>query len=90
MKRDQPNLRAPDVSAGRRRFLQTGAALAGGLLLEIHATGIGIRSARAASITDSTAGNFAPNAWVRITPDNQVLLVVHKFDSGTGVRTHSA
>jgi isoquinoline 1-oxidoreductase beta subunit len=86
MKRDQPNLHAPDVSAGRRRFLQTGAALAGGLLLEIHATGIGIRSARAASITDSTAGNFAPNAWVRITPDNQVLLVVHKFDSGTGVK----
>jgi len=57
MKRDQPNLHAPDVSAGRRRFLQTGAALAGGLLLEIHATGIGIRSARAASITDSTAGS---------------------------------
>ncbi|SAK49916.1 xanthine dehydrogenase family protein molybdopterin-binding subunit [Caballeronia ptereochthonis] len=86
MKRDQPNLHAQPVFSGRRRFLQTGAALAGGLLLEIHAGGIGIRSAQAAPVTDSTAGNFAPNAWVRITPDNRVLLVVHKFDSGTGVK----
>lgn len=86
MKRDEAIISAQRVSAGRRRFLQTGAALAGGLLLEIHAGGVSIRSAHAAPVTDSTAGNFAPNAWVRITPDNQVLLVVHKFDSGTGVK----
>lgn len=71
---------------GRRRFLQAGVALAGGLLLEIGSGGQRIRNAAAASITDSAAGNFAPNAWVRITPDNRVLLVVHKYDSGTGVK----
>ncbi|EHP37418.1 isoquinoline 1-oxidoreductase, beta subunit, partial [Cupriavidus basilensis OR16] len=71
---------------GRRRFLQAGAALAGGLLLEIGSGGQLIRNAAAAPITDSAAGNFAPNAWVRITPDNRVLLVVHKYDSGTGVK----
>ncbi|WP_179404708.1 xanthine dehydrogenase family protein molybdopterin-binding subunit [Burkholderia guangdongensis] len=84
MKRDDTLTVTAPASGGRRRFLQTGAALAGGLLLELG--GAGIRSAHAAPITDSTAGRFAPNAWVRIAPDNQVLLVVHKFDSGTGVK----
>ena len=72
---------SPDSTA-RRRFLQTGAALFGGMLLEIHANGIGIVRADAAP----AARDFAPNAWVRIAPDGEIWLVSHKFDSGTGVK----
>ncbi|WP_322061082.1 xanthine dehydrogenase family protein molybdopterin-binding subunit [Paraburkholderia sp. J63] len=84
MKRHAPLTEAAPTSSGRRRFLQTSATLAGGLLLEIG--GAGIRTALAAPIGDSTAGRFAPNAWVRIAPDGQIFLVCHKFDSGTGVK----
>ncbi|MFX1765033.1 molybdopterin-dependent oxidoreductase [Paraburkholderia sp. A1RI-2L] len=90
MKRNdhQHEREAAPTSGSRRRFLQTSAALAGGLLLEIG--GAGIQVARATPVGDSTAGrvasNFAPNAWVRIAPDNQIFLVCHKFDSGTGVK----
>lgn len=45
MKRHAPMVEATPTSSGRRRFLQTSAALAGGLLLEIG--GAGIRTARA-------------------------------------------
>ncbi|MCY0857988.1 molybdopterin cofactor-binding domain-containing protein [Cupriavidus sp. D39] len=86
MTRDLDLIDATPANGGRRRFLQAGAALAGGLLLEIGSAGQFIRNAGAAPITDSAAGNFAPNAWVRVTPDNRVLLVVHKYDSGTGVK----
>ena len=71
----------PDSTA-RRRFLQTGAALFGGMLLELHANGIGIVRADAAP----PARDFTPNAWVRIAPDGEIWLVSHKFDSGTGVK----
>ncbi|MDR3097237.1 MAG: molybdopterin-dependent oxidoreductase [Paraburkholderia sp.] len=84
MKPNQPMAETAPASSGRRRFLQTGAALTGGLLLEIG--GAGIRIAQAAPIGDSTAGRFAPNAWVRLAPDGQIFLVCHKFDSGTGVK----
>lgn len=86
MTRELNLIDATPANGGRRRFLQAGAALAGGLLLEIGSGGQFIRNAAAAPITDSAAGNFAPNAWVRVTPDNRVLLVVHKYDSGTGVK----
>lgn len=74
----------------RRDFLKSGAALAGGLMLELSASGV--RAAGAAAAVPSASGAaadgtvFAPNAWVRITPQGEVLLVVHKFDSGTGVK----
>lgn len=67
---------------GRRRFLQGGAALTAGLLLELSPGG---RVALASAGTDVSAV-FTPNAWVQVTPDNVVRLVVHKFDSGTGVK----
>lgn len=74
------------ATPSRRRFLQGSMIIAGGLLLEIHGNGIAVSSAQAAPVTDSAASQFAPNAWVRITPENQILLVVHKYDSGTGVK----
>ena len=74
----------------RRDFLRRGAALAGGLMLELSASGVRAAGAAAAgtSASGATADGtvFAPNAWVRITPQGEVLLVVHKFDSGTGVK----
>lgn len=81
----------PMAQRSRRRFLQRSAALSAGLLLELSVDGR-VAARASAPVSDTgmplpeTVGEFVPNAWVRITPDNRVLLVVHKFDSGTGVK----
>ncbi|CAJ0815386.1 xanthine dehydrogenase family protein molybdopterin-binding subunit [Ralstonia flaminis] len=72
-----PMLDAPS----RRRFLQQSALLTAGL-----AVGFRLPDALAAS-KDAAAGEFEPNAWVRVLPDNTVKIVVHKHDSGTGTQT---
>ncbi|MDS0856965.1 molybdopterin-dependent oxidoreductase [Burkholderia pseudomultivorans] len=72
----------------RRRFLKQGSALlAAGIA-------IGFRMPEAAGAgrpvsgdPQPSAGEFEPNAWVRVLPDNTIKLVVHKHDSGTGTRT---
>ncbi|WP_434664819.1 molybdopterin-dependent oxidoreductase [Paraburkholderia sp. A3BS-1L] len=77
--------------AARRRFLKQGSALlAAGL-----AVGFVLPEAHAAAAAEPTIsgdphpqrGEFEPNAWVRVLPDDTIKLVVHKHDSGTGTRT---
>ncbi|CAM2170953.1 isoquinoline 1-oxidoreductase subunit beta [Paraburkholderia sacchari] len=77
--------------ASRRRFLKQGSALlAAGL-----AVGFVLPEANAATAAESASsgdphpqhGEFEPNAWVRVLPDDTIKLVVHKHDSGTGTRT---
>lgn len=65
----------------RRRFLQQSALLTAGL-----AVGFRLPDALAAG-KDGAAGEFEPNAWVRVLADNTVKIVVHKHDSGTGTQT---
>ncbi|KAK49169.1 aldehyde oxidase [Caballeronia jiangsuensis] len=70
--------------AARRRFMQQGSALlASGLA-------IGFRLPEASAKSGDPHprdGEFEPNAWVRVLPDDTIKLVVHKHDSGTGTRT---
>ncbi|ANH76772.1 tat (twin-arginine translocation) pathway signal sequence domain protein [Ralstonia insidiosa] len=76
----EPLAPMPDAPS-RRRFLQQSALLTAGL-----AVGFRLPDALAAG-KDATAGEFEPNAWVRVLADNTVKIVVHKHDSGTGTQT---
>ncbi len=60
----------------RRDFLRISAVSAGALVL-------GVRFGRSAD----AAGEFRPNAWVRIDPSGKVTLTVDKSEMGQGVRT---
>src|SRR5262245_49563664 len=74
--------RSPSANGlSRRRFLQAGAAVGGGLMLSLSlpfATG----AAEAAE-----ADGFAPNAFVRIDSDGQVVLTMPYVEMGQGTYT---
>lgn len=61
----------------RREFLQSGAALSIGFTLPL--------SGRAAAT--STSNTFAPNAWLRLTPDNKITVICGSAEMGQGVLT---
>jgi len=75
--------RAPG-SASRRAFLQSTALAGGGLLLGWA------RPVRAAEFRVAAAQGSAEvplTAWVRVTPDNQVTLIVSQAEIGQGIST---
>jgi isoquinoline 1-oxidoreductase beta subunit len=63
----------------RRRFLQGSAAAGVGLLI-----GFDLRPERVAA---QTGGTFAPNAFLRITPDNTVTIIAKHIEFGQGTYT---
>ncbi|MCU7373732.1 xanthine dehydrogenase family protein molybdopterin-binding subunit [Paucibacter sp. O1-1] len=63
------------TSTNRREFLQSGAALSLGFALPLH-------GARA-----QASNTFAPNAWLRITPDNRITVICGSAEMGQGVLT---
>ncbi len=68
----------------RRDFLKTTAWAGAGLVIGFH---LGPSSA-AASAVDQEKKTVNPfNAWVRITPDNQVTLILGKSEMGQGIMT---
>ncbi len=69
--------------ASRRGFLKAGAGAAGGLVLGFMLPGGG-RLARAAEAKPVV---YAPNAFVRVAPDNTVTVVVNRLEFGQGVHT---
>ncbi|MFT4063691.1 molybdopterin cofactor-binding domain-containing protein [Paraburkholderia sp.] len=74
--------------AARRRFVKQGAELlAWGLAIGFQLPEAGAASANASGDPKPQPGEFEPNAWVRVLPDDTIKLVVHKHDSGTGTRT---
>jgi isoquinoline 1-oxidoreductase beta subunit len=70
----------PTTNLTRRDFLKTASAGTAGLLLAFHVA----PSARAAS---AAAGDFAPNAFIAISPEGEITLVVARSEMGQGVRT---
>ena len=64
----------------RREFLETTGAAGAGLVIGFHLPPGGRFAAAAAA-------PFAPNAWLRISPDNSVLIVVDRSEMGQGVTT---
>ncbi len=68
----------------RRKFLQT-SLVGAGLTIAVSVTPFGHRLF-AASGKEKTAP-FAPSAWLRITPGNDVIIFVNKSEMGQGVHT---
>jgi isoquinoline 1-oxidoreductase subunit beta len=70
-----------DTKIGRREFLKTGAALGGGLVIACYVPLLD-REAFA-----KTAAEFAPNAFLRISGDGTVTVLVNKSEMGQGIYT---
>jgi isoquinoline 1-oxidoreductase subunit beta len=68
--------------ASRRSFLRGSAAIAGGLVIGTYVE-FGLRTALAATPQDPPA----PNAFIRIGPDNTVTVLIKHLDKGQGVTT---
>jgi isoquinoline 1-oxidoreductase beta subunit len=67
----------------RREFLKTGAAGGAALVIGFH-----LPSSAFAAAEDQEKKPVNPfNAWVRVTPDNQVTLILGKSEMGQGIMT---
>lgn len=75
--------------AGRRHFLKVSALVGGGLAVGVYLPGCDRRPSEPPrpKAGAPAAQRFAPNAWVRITPDDMVTIVVDKSEMGQGVMT---
>jgi len=69
----------------RRTFLQTGAAVGGGLLLGFTLPPLSPLSPLPPRVQND--GPFAPNAFIRIDRDGRVTLMMHKVEMGQGTYT---
>lgn len=70
----------------RRDFLKTGAALTGGLIIGFCLPFNG-RISEAAARIPAASKTFIPNAFLRITPDDTVTVIIGKSEMGQGVFT---
>jgi isoquinoline 1-oxidoreductase beta subunit len=70
------------MNADRRTFLKAGLAAGGGMVL-----GFFLPAAARPALADNAPAVFAPNAWIRIAPDELITLVVAKSEMGQGVYT---
>ena len=66
----------------RRGFLKAGAAATGGLVLGFFLPG----SNRFAQAADPKTV-YAPNAFLRVAPDNTITVIVNRLEFGQGVQT---
>jgi isoquinoline 1-oxidoreductase beta subunit len=74
---------ATQLSVDRRTFLKTGAAGGAALLIGFH---LPARASDPAEEQEKPPINPL-NAWVRITPDNHVTLILAKSEMGQGIMT---
>jgi isoquinoline 1-oxidoreductase subunit beta len=73
-----PSASASPLPASRRTFLKVGAVAGAALVVEFRFLPRGAKAA---------ADGFAPNAFVRITPDNTVTIVAKHLEMGQGAHT---
>src|SRR5689334_13662322 len=76
---DRPDRSHAANGLSRRGFLQAGATAYGGLMLSL--------SLPFAGVADETAETFAPNAFIRIGPDGQIILIMPYVEMGQGTYT---
>lgn len=71
----------------RRQMLTVAAATGGGLLVAFYLAPRWLGGPERSSMPAPPAGEFAPNAWLRIAPDNTVTIMVDRSEMGQGVMT---
>src|SRR5260370_33499624 len=76
-----PLATAPATRPTRRRFLQGAATATAGLTIGFYWAGNNSRAAAAASDV------LAPNAFVRVAPDNTVTVIIKHVEMGQGTYT---
>ena len=76
-------VRPAEGGLSRRSFIKAGAVAGGGLVLGFFMPAAG-KFARAA---DAPKPTYAPNAFLRIAPDNTVTVMVNRLEFGQGVHT---
>jgi isoquinoline 1-oxidoreductase beta subunit len=69
---------------GRRDLLRVSAAIGGGLLVSFRIPGL---AGAAPTAGRGAAHDLEPNAFVRITHDGRVIVIVNKSEMGQGVST---
>jgi isoquinoline 1-oxidoreductase beta subunit len=69
------------LNINRRRFLAGTAAVTGGLVLGVYTT----QPVRA--MPNARPGSFQANAWLQITPQDEVIFQLDKVEMGQGVLT---
>ncbi|HEU4368520.1 MAG TPA: xanthine dehydrogenase family protein molybdopterin-binding subunit [Methylomirabilota bacterium] len=74
---------APSLRPSRRDFLRA-AAVSGGILLGFRLPVVATAQPPAGA---PTSGEFAPNAFIRISRSNVITVVVHKAEMGQGITT---
>jgi len=72
------------ISSTRRNFLKVGAAVGGGLIVGLRMPG----NARAEAADAGAA--FAPNAFIRITPDDKITFIMSHTEVGQGIYTSAS
>ena len=77
----------PPKPLGRREFLKTTAAATGGLCIAAYVPELAAGAREQAAIG---AGVFAPNAFVRIAPDDTVTVIANHSEMGQGIYTSLA
>jgi isoquinoline 1-oxidoreductase beta subunit len=87
MRNDKQALNSAHGAARRRFIKQSSALLASGLAIGFQLPEALAGNTNASGDPKPQTGEFEPNAWVRVLPDDTIKLVVHKHDSGTGTRT---
>jgi isoquinoline 1-oxidoreductase beta subunit len=74
------------AQVNRREFLKTGTQTAAVLILGFC---LPTRGQVSEPVSGAPVKVFKPNAWLRITPDNQVTVLVEKPELGQGSRTYT-
>ena len=72
------------VNVSRRDFLKTGAVAGGSLVLGLYSTGL---VSRVHAEETPPAGGFAPNAFLRVDPDDTVTVIINHAEMGQGIST---
>jgi isoquinoline 1-oxidoreductase beta subunit len=67
------------ATVSRGDFIRLTSALGAGLALGVRVPAL--------AAADSAGGGFAPNAWVRIAPDESITIYVSKAEMGQGTAT---
>ncbi|WP_163390601.1 xanthine dehydrogenase family protein molybdopterin-binding subunit [Enterovibrio norvegicus] len=75
------DLATPSSGTSRRSFIKLMTTAGAGLTLGVHLP------AFAASATDTTGAKFEPNAFIRISEDNTVTILIKHLEMGQGVTT---